>query len=69
MSHFVLWSTKLSGWQTRQGTYASNIEDARQLPVEAACAVCKKHYDKHGSEFGLIPVEIDLLEFIKAGAK
>lgn len=66
---FVLWSTKLSGWQNKQGTYSSNIEDARQLSVDAACEACKKHYDKHGSEFGLIPVELGLLEFIKAGAK
>lgn len=66
---FVLWSTKLQGWQTRQGTYSSDVEDARVYAAPDACAACAKHYNRHGAEFGLIPVERELLEFIKAGAK
>lgn len=68
-STFILWSTRLNGWQTRQGTYSSNAEDAREYQVADACAACAKHYDQHGAEFGLIPVEKQLLDFIKAGAK
>lgn len=67
---FVLWSTRLSGWQNRQGTYSSNLEDAREYDnLAVACEICAKHYDQHGAEYGLIPVERGLLDYIKAIAK
>lgn len=65
MSKFVLWSTRMQGWQNRQGTYGSSLDEAREYEVSDAAETCSRHYDKHTQEFGLVPVERQLLDFIK----
>lgn len=62
--NYILWSGRLQGWYTRGGVYSSTRSEAAVLDHAEAVALCKRHYKNGFSEFGLIPVSVDILEEI-----
>jgi len=62
---YVLWSTVSGGWLTQGGTYSSELADAWKMEWPDAQATCKNHFARGNAEFGLIPVELILLDHIR----
>lgn len=63
MQNYILWSVKYSGWLTPSGTYTSLRKDAA-VYKEAEALELAKRFKGLGSEFGLIPVGLKILERI-----
>lgn len=59
---YLLWSTKLSGWFTKSGTYSSDREQAREFSHAEMLRFCRAQLNNGLSEFGMLPVSIDVLE-------
>lgn len=62
---YILWSTRASGWLSSSGHYVSTISDARKFGREEAFDYCRIHYKNGYSEFGLIPISLNDLAFIR----
>jgi hypothetical protein len=63
---FILYSTRIGGWLTRNGTYISAIDKALKVPYDEALQIVAKHYDPIEGGFAIVPVSLSALEQAKA---
>lgn len=47
-------SLRLSAWMGKQGTYTSDVKEAREFPLGEAIAMARRHKDARG--MNLVPV-------------
>lgn len=62
---YYLWSTRAQGWLSPGGHYVGNLSDARIFGEHEALDYCRIHYKNGYSEFGLVPVSLNLLQHIR----
>lgn len=61
---YYLFSLRLGAWMFSNGTYGSDIRQAKKFDTEEMLAICRAHYDAVDKAFGLIPVRVGTLEEI-----
>lgn len=62
---YLLLSIRFGGWMLRDGTYGTDIAEARRLDESAAFAFAARHYKNGFSEFGLVPIKEDSLDRVR----
>lgn len=63
---YYLFSLRLSSWMFTNGTYGSDIKQAKKFTAEEMLMMCQKHYNSVDQTYGLIPVRVGTLEEIAA---
>lgn len=63
---YYLFSTRLSAWMFANGTYGSDIKQAKKFEADEMLALCKRHYEAHDETYGLVPVRVGTLAEIAA---
>lgn len=66
---YHLFSLRLSSWMFANGTYGSDIKQAKKVDHEEMLALCIRHYQPIDNSFGLIPILIETLEEIASAQR